>query len=596
MKSDLLKNRTETLLSTAFILFWLIFLKNSDAYFSPYLLVGAAGIFCAFFRDPELQDSLSPGNRFAVVLSGLFSLAVAAANYKLFTKPAFSEVSGSVSLIVYSTVALILCLAGGFLAAWNILQLVRERKNRSWKVFTSPQISEPRSPAAVFFVTTLILIAIDCSILFLAKYPGLLTEDSISQIEQLMSGVYSNHHPYYHTMMIRACIRFGLFVFPGNFNAAVAVYSVFQIILISSAFGYVLSTLHRMGISGRLLLLCLVFYAILPCHVLYSFTMWKDIPFSASVTVFSVTLYRMLKEIGRRSPGLWTLLILSGLGSCLLRSNGWLTFFFAFPVFVLFFRREEKKLCLVFFCILLFSFILKNPVLNAIGVSKTDTIESLSIPAQQIARVIKEDKDSLTPDQRELLDRVVDVDHVPLWYSEFISNPVKDLVRATGDQEYLKTHIGEYLKIYLEIGLSHPKQYFEAWVEETKGYWNSGYDYWIISDMVSDNLFGITRTTVSPAVNSLTNQYIYLFRTSEFLRTFQSIGLSVWLSIFFAYVSYVRRNRAAMFLFVPLIVYLMSLYVGTPVFAEFRYTYAIFCLLPFFAFSSYYNDKEVSHG
>lgn len=585
------KNHKKLFLQAAATFAWLAILKGSDAYFSPYLMMGLAGMVCAVRRTGKEQGFFAGEKKavrfFGNVLSALFSLAVAAANYSLFTRSSVSASLGAVTGAVYGTAYLILCLAGGYMVSGSILSCLCECRDSTWDLFKTEQ---RKSPVCVFVLTAAVIAAVDCSILFLAKYPGLLTEDSISQIDQLMSGSYSNHHPFYHTMVIKLCMKLGMAAF-GDFNAAVAVYCVFQIIAVACTFAYVVSTLYRMGLSGKTAAGCVAWYVLLPCHILYSITVWKDILFGAAVTVFLVTVFRILKGIGRISVWSWILLTVSGLGACLFRTNGWITFFVSFPFFCILFFKRNRKLCGAFLGILAVSFILKNPVLDAIGVSRTDTIESLSIPAQQIARVIKECKDDLTGEQREALDKIIDVDHVPLWYSEFISNPVKDLVRLTGDQEYLRSHMKDYLRIYFEIGLAHPKQYFEAWVEETKGYWNSGYDYWIVSDMVTENSYGITRTVRFPLIDSLTDQYVNLFGGSELLRPLQSIGLYVWATVFLAYAAFVRGRKEAGFLFLPLIIYVASLLAATPVFAEFRYTYLIFCIFPFLVFSPFYKGE-----
>lgn len=568
---------------------WLAILKDSDAYFSPYLILGLAAIVCTLLKSgeaPLFAEEKKPTRFFGILLSAVFSLAVAAANYSLFTESAVSDSFGKFTGAVYGMLLLLICLAGGYIVSGSILSfLCRCEDNKL-------QCTERRSsPVRVFVLTAAVIVIVDCGILFLAKYPGLLTEDSISQIDQLMSGSYSNHHPYYHTIVIKLCMKLGLAVF-GDFNAAVAVYCVFQILTVACTFGYTVSTLYRMGLSEKYTAICVLWYAFLPCHMLYSITVWKDILFGTAVTVFLITVFRILKGIGKCGIRSWILLIVSEIGACLFRTNGWITFFASFPFFCILFFKKNRKLCGAFFGILIVSFILKNPVLDAIGVSRTDTIESLSIPAQQIARVIKEHKDDLTAEQRELLEKIIDVDHVPLWYSEFISNPVKELVRLTGDQEYLRSHMKDYLRIYIEIGLAHPKQYFEAWVEETKGYWNSGYDYWIVSDTVSENSYGITRTEKSPLIGSLVDQYVNLFGGSELLRPLQSIGFTVWITVFLAYAAFVWGRKEAGFLFIPLIVYVASLLAATPVFAEFRYTYLIFCIFPFLVFSPFYKGED----
>ena len=92
---------------------------------------------------------------------------------------------------------------------------------------------------------------------------------------------------------------------------------------------------------------------------------------------------------------------------------------------------------LAMICILVFSFILKHPVLDALHVQQADAIEGLSIPAQQIARVIT-DQGELTEEDRALLSHVVDLDQVAQTYEPYISDPIKNLVRAKNQEDYIR--------------------------------------------------------------------------------------------------------------------------------------------------------------
>lgn len=588
------KQYRELLRDLAAVFVWLALLRDTNGYFAPYLVVALAALLCSVLRCGTSAEGASalagkhPGRISVPVTAGILSLAAAAANYPVFTEPSVAGNVGEVTASVYGAVTFLLCLCCGFRLFRSILRYAADpRSGLEQLLFPEKRTCGTRA----FLISASVIAAADLLIFCTGKYPGLLTEDSISQIEQLLSGVYSNHHPYYHTLVIKGCMELGFALFgENNINAAVAVYSVFQILVMACTFGYVIATLFRMGLSRKLTAAVTAAYVLLPFHYMYSMTMWKDVLFSAAVTQFLVTAFRMLRGIGRRGAGTWILLAISGIVSCLFRTNGWMTFAAAFPVFCLLFFHKNKKLCGVYLGILAVSFLLKNPVLDAVGVSRTDTIESLSIPAQQIARVIRDCKDELTPEQRELLDQVIDVDHVSLWYSEFISNPVKDLVRLTGDQEYLREHAKEYLRLYIDLGMAHPKQYFEAWVEETKGYWNGGYNYWSIADRVEKNEFGIFRTAAAPVFSALADQYRYFFQDSELLCPLQSIGLHVWAVLIAMVTAFVKGRREAGFLSVPMILYVLSLLAATPVFAEFRYTYVIFCLFPFLIFTPFYDE------
>ena len=60
---------------------------------------------------------------------------------------------------------------------------------------------------------------------------------------------------------------------------------------------------------------------------------------------------------------------------------------------------------------ILLTLVYKGPVLNYFNVTPPDTIESLSIPAQHIARVIV-DGGTLTEEQEKLLSKAVDISQI----------------------------------------------------------------------------------------------------------------------------------------------------------------------------------------
>lgn len=71
------------------------------------------------------------------------------------------------------------------------------------KVITKPYI--------VFLVGFVSCFLVYISFLFLVKWPGIVTSDSLSQIRQVLSGKYTNHHPFWHTMIIKMCFCVGSF-------------------------------------------------------------------------------------------------------------------------------------------------------------------------------------------------------------------------------------------------------------------------------------------------------------------------------------------------------------------------------------------------
>lgn len=542
------------------ILYWSAQLLNSQAYYVPYLLISILSILSYIYNSKYINLLQSDINiyskRLVIFFSIIFSLMVTLANYNL-----------------GRTVSLLLLFLTGFTVFQNILTAVIF-KLQVW--IWREEIKNYR-PNKIFIISFLSIVFINLTIFFACFYPGILTPDSISQITQILSGNYSNHHPFYHTQVIKCLFTLGMYLF-NDINAAVATYSVFQIIFMASCFALTLSTLSHIKVPSKILLLIGAFYALMPYHIMYSFTMWKDVMFGAFILLLITFIFRITQDIGNCYFNYISLFI-SSMGTCLFRSNG----FFAFVLLTIFlfllFKTKQQKMLIVFIIAILISVIMKYPVLGYLNVRQPDTMEALSIPAQQIARVVVE-KRALTSNEKQLLEKVIDINEIPKKYKPFISDNIKNLVRQKGNQHLLKEKKNEYLNLYISLGLKYPTSYARAWIDETKGYWNSGYEYWRWSKGIKENKLGIKLTPLSEKANSFLNRYLNVFTKVQILRTVLCIGLFVWLNILMIFISLYRKDKIGILVTIPTIMVALSLLIATPVFSEFRYIYSIFCALP----------------
>ena len=176
---------------------------------------------------------------------------------------------------------------------------------------------------------------------------------------------------------------------------------------------------------------------------------------------------------------------------------------------------------------------------------------------------------------------MIDLDAVPSAYDGWISDPIKNLVRDSGRQDLLHTRRGDFIRCYLQIGLRYPHKYLEAWIDQTIGYWNAGYRYWIWGKDVAENRLGIETSVASPRALTLFDRYRNAWSELPALQPFVCIGLHVWGIVLLALLALVRRDRAALFVTVPFLAVVLTLLIATPVYSEFRYAYAVFCGTPF---------------
>lgn len=581
-KKDIYTAARKMILVTAAV-FWCVFLRESDARFEPYLLIAIlalAGTVCVPTKR-AVQES-KESCIVAVFGSALLSFVVVLANFGLFPLD-YNGLLGSFCRVMN----LCLMLASGYLLFRQIFRVVYWRMSNT---AGKQQFADPTVGKRLFAFSWLVLASLYLAALFLVFYPGLYTVDGIDQIEQILSGTYTNHHPFYHTQLIRLCLMMGTSLF-GSINAGVAVYSVFSVLLLSGCFAYVIYTVYVFTGSRKLAVVFLAWYLLMPYHITYSFTMWKDVPFAAASTFFITSSYRILKGKGKRNHVDQFIWILSGVGVCLLRSNGFLAFAASAVVFAMLFWNDHKRMLLVLAAILFGCFVLKHPVLKALDVAQPDPIESLSVPLQQISRTVLEGK-QLTPEQRELLNQVVDVDRIPETYIGRISDPMKALVRERNNQQYLSEHRLEFLKLYVSLGIRNPDVYLHAWVEQTKGYWNGGYSYWrwydtkIAPHFWQENSFGLEHSIASKSLYQLYLSYEALFET-PLLQCVSCIGLYSWTLIFAVYAAWLKQDKEAFFTSVMPIMIIGTLLVATPVHAEFRYAYSVVCVMPLILTASF---------
>ncbi len=561
------------------IFIWCAILTGTNAMYSAYLLVGLLAAMCliANGKKQPLRELLSRGTRAAAVACAvLLSVAVTAANYKFFTSVGALNAVGHL-LRCLKAAGLLL---GGYVVFGEIIAFLADRAADRGKNGAASVAPPCRRDLWVLFGSWAIIVAVNVTVLFLTQYPGVLTSDSTSQVRQTMIHTYSNHHPYYHTQIIHLLMNVGMALF-GDINAAVATYTVFQIAAMGFIFAFAVFTLWQATRDRLFAMLAFLAYLLLPYHISYSFSVWKDVLFGGVVLLFALGSYRVLKNIGRHPVPNVVLTAVSALGVCLLRSNGMVAFTVALIAFaVLFFRRGKKAMTFVLLGTLAVSFVLKHPVLDALHVTQPDTVESLSIPVQQIARVVADGK-PLTEEQKALLGQVIDLDAVPSAYDGWISDPIKNLVRDSGRQDLLHTRRGDLIRCYLQIGLRYPHKYLEAWIDQTLGYWNAGYHYWIWGKDVAENRLGIETSVASPRALTLFDRYRNAWSELPALQPFVCIGLHVWGIVLLALLALVRRDRAALFVTVPFLAVVLTLLIATPVYSEFRYAYAVFCGTPF---------------
>ena len=541
----------------------------SSTYFSVYLLMAGLSVFCFFAvrgRDYHLPTS-------GHVLAGIISLLITLGNYDLWINEQIPY-AGNLTNQLYRGFLFLLLLASGISVFYYIVLFLTFCTDRVvWK-----QSDREVNYHKIFIISFALISVTNLIILFLCKYPGSITADGIFQIRQFLSGEYDNRNPFYHTMLLRLIMK-PIFMATGNMNLAMASFCVFQVIVMALIFAYTVETICRMLAPRFILIIVFIYYFLMPYHVMNSITVLKDVLFSGMILLFVTCLIRLFDNIGNSTVNL-VLLFVSTAGIGMLRSGIIYVLGLAIVIYGLIFRGENKKILITLVSAFAVSFLFEVVLLSAMGIKGTDDPEYLSLPAQRISRVIVDDND-LTEDEITLLGQVLPIEKVPQTYVSWISDPIKDLIRETGNDHLIKENAGAFLKTYIKIGLRHPKEYLEAWVDQTSGFWNGAQPGYVVLDIIpEDNGIGLERVVKVGFLGTLVDRCFWIFRERPFTAPLRAPGMLLWVEMILLYLARRRKDRTGTFVVVPGLVKLLTLAISSPVIDEFRYAYPVFCMIP----------------
>lgn len=578
------KNKTDAVwaaVEVGLIFAWLTNLMGTDSFHNVYILCAVLGVMC-------LADNVQQGRRGKVaprvgmaLLAAGFSAATVVANY-----PLFQPVLALTNLFKAGC-----ALLGGFVLGYHVLLCGVNRLPVRGDATAST--TKRNHPVRFFLICFGAIGGFFLLYLFCVGYPGYLSTDSLNSLDQIRTGVFQNNNPFWYTKFIEVWIRLGMAVF-GEINAAVAVYSSAQILIMAACFAYGLVTLYQAGIPGGCIGFAFFVYTFLPYNITYSITMWKDILFSGSALLIVASLYRLLKGIGASRMLNYVVFTLGSVGFCLMRTNGWYAYMVTAVIMGVLFFREHRKLLLLMVIILIICWILINPVLAALGVGETDFVETLAVPFQQIARVVAQGCE-LSGEEREFLSEMFWLDRVEALYSPEIVDPIKFEAMRPEGREFLAAHFGDFVKTWLSIGARYPGVYLEAWVELTKGFWNGGYYFWIYLAWTYPETSGIGGFEMDNWGKDLFDALFRYLEKPVILEPFYSIGLHIWLVVVCCFVCAAKKRRELL-LTIPLLVLLVGLWIGTPVYAEYRYAYPVFTTFPVILFATVFSGGEKKAG
>lgn len=436
-------------------------------------------------------------------------------------------------------------------------------------------------------------------------YPAILSPDPSFQIKQFMGipNKYStynimidagmtitNHHPVIHTLLLGSCVKIGTLI--NNVNLGLFIYSIIQILVLSSTLAYTIKFLKGENIKNSYLTIMLLVYSVVPVFPFYSMSAVKDVIFGSLIILYIISLYKIIKSDDIRVFNFFKLIILLVL-IILFRNNGIHVIVLSFP-FLLFMRKKFRyrfKLLLIFLIIIGFNYSYNNVILPYYKITPVSIRETLSIPFQQTARYVKEHGDEVTEEEKNSIDRVLGYDDLASRYKKEIADPVKNEYNKYATSEDLK----EYFKVWFNQFRKHPMTYVEATINNTYGYFYPEKTNWYIyfrynNTITYDGLDYHYNKLEIPRI--ILGSFGYIYPYIPLFGLFVNIGFNVWILLFmFSYLFYRKKYSNLIYLLPSCVLVLVCF--ASPVNTYFRYAlpYVFALLLNIGLFVKVINEK-----
>ena len=340
----------------------------------------------------------------------------------------------------------------------------------------------------LLFFISFILPVISYIPYFLAYFPGILAYDSYIQIGQIFTGEYNEHHPLFHTLLIRLCLFIGQKIF-GSLNAGIAVFIISQIILLSLVMAFGISILYKRGlrILSFIILLILMLF---PFNGFMAVSVTKDIPFAAFFLLAILSISEFFEAKEKKAKFIYlSLYLISIILAALLKNNGIYAFALSLFVFAIILivklikkdKAEAGKYALLSASSLtgiLIAFLLLHVISASLHAVQGDRREMLSIPIQQLARtyvyhagagVKTEDDNTMDEESRALINEFI-LNNGAVLYRQDISDPVKRNVNTW----VVVNKTSEFARVYLKLFAKYPGDYINAFFAENAGFIDIG--------------------------------------------------------------------------------------------------------------------------
>ncbi|GAK03009.1 hypothetical protein JCM19037_1286 [Geomicrobium sp. JCM 19037] len=514
-----------------------------------------------------LTDALRPLHVIVIaVMTFLFYFSTAG-------EMAHLDVGGSVGVWPVALIAI----ATYIVLVWTILFTII---NTDWRV--GWQREQPSRLVILWFAIPVVVMGL---VYWLGFFPGPMTPDSFHHWRQSLDYDFSNWHPMIYTTLT---------IILTSFWDNPAVVTLFQVFVLAAVYGYAMYSLRRIGLPYVPLIIATLGFILLPAAGIYVVTFWKDVLYSVFLMLFTVFFMNIVMSKGKWL-GSWrsvAILTLTMLLLAFFRNNGLPIAVVSLIVLGVFYFQYWRRIVTPIVITVATYMIITGPVFDAMDVNAAQTIESLSIPHQQIGYILTNDGD-LTDEQLEYLDSLMPIEEWQEAYHPFLSDHIK--FNPQLDREQLADEIPLYIQNWSGVVARNFGLAVDGYLLQTSVVWQihepeRAYTAAYASDVL-DNPHGLEMNPVSERLH--TELMSYLEYTEEYtLELLWRPALFALLLILITAAGVIKNGMTALVVSAPVLLNWATMLAAIPA-QDFRYllgNYFILFVVALFSLGNYRRE------
>lgn len=451
------------------------------------------------------------------------------------------------------------------------------------KANVSHTITNPSSRKLFWF--SFLMIIVCYTIWSLMNYPGTFNPDAQQQVDQVLGNIeWENVHPPLGSVIMGGLYNLGRNL--GSATLGVYLYIFLQNSVCAAAFAYCIKRIYEWGAGIKASIMTLLFFAVNPFWLTYAQLYNKDQLYVGLMTFFTMIIADVIKKREVLTKDIVKITLLAILTS-LIRKNG--IYSIVPTLFLLIFvvtKAEKKKIIGSLVGIVLVYELVNNALYPAIGIKEGSIKEALSIPFQQTANYVKYYGEDVTPEEKEIINAVLDYDAIAENYKPFLSSPVKDTYKE--DSSKLPAYFGVWFKMFFK----HPGSYMNAFMCNYSGYMTPVYSDLAGVDTEAKK-WDLKREITHASGNGpiIVKQVKLLGERMPILKYLGDPGIYTWLLILATVFLIKKKKYKEIIFFVPNIMNLLVCF-ASPLNGSSRYALPLIAMAPFYIFWTVRNYKN----